>query len=127
DASSGFRAFSREAALKLNIFSKHTYTHETLIQAANMGLKIIEIPVIFRKREGKSKLISGLFSHIKKSMITITSTFLKYNALKVFFTSGLISFIAGFILGLKYIYVILTGQPGSHIQSLILAAVLLII
>lgn len=127
DASSGFRAYSREAALQLFVISKHTYTHETLIQAGHKNLKVIEIPVIFRKREGHSKLIKSVSSHIKKSLATIVRNTLMYNSLKFFSYLGLILIILGIIPMIRWFYlsyIILTG--GNHIQSLLIGVMLMV-
>ena len=86
DASCGFRAFSREAGLRFNIFSKHTYTHETIIQAAFKNLKIINIPITLQSRPvGKSKLIGNLYIHIGNSLRAIFRIILIYKPLKTFF------------------------------------------
>ena len=127
DASSGFRAYSKEAAMKLFVTSKHTYTHETLIQAQHKNLKVIEVPVEFRKREGRSKLIKSVSSHIKKSLTTIMRTTLMYNSLKFFSYTGLTLVALGLIPFLRwFILSFLAGEGGQHIQSLIVGSVLLI-
>ena len=82
DAQSGFRAFSRDAALKLNIFSDYTYVQETIIQAVDKKLKILQMPCEFRARHGKSRLISNLFSYAKKAGLTIIRSFVRYKPLK---------------------------------------------
>lgn len=87
DAQTGFRAFSREAALRMNIVSEYTYTQETIIQAAYKKLKIAQIPIIFRKRPGKSRLISGIWNYAKKSGLTIIRTYRDYKPLKIFWNS----------------------------------------
>ena len=115
DAQSGFRAFSRDAALKLNIFSDYTYVQETIIQAVDKKLKILQMPCEFRARHGKSRLISNLFSYAKKAGLTIIRSFVRYKPL-----------ILGILLGLRFLYFFLMGDKG-HVQSLILAAILLII
>lgn len=126
DASSGFRAYSREAALKLFVTSKHTYTHETLIQATHKNLKVIEVPVEFRKREGHSKLIKSVSSHVKKSMATIMRNTLMYNSLKFFGYLGILLGILGLVPFLRwYILSFLANQGGQHIQSLIVGSILL--
>jgi len=129
DASTGFRAFSREAALRLNVTSFHTYTHETLIQAIDKRLTIVQIPVEFRKREGKSRLIASIKSHIFKAMVTIIKTFTVYKPLRVMLSMGGLIFGAGLLLVLRFFYYFFfTASGGSgHIQSLILAAVFMLI
>lgn len=127
DASSGFRAYSREAVLKLNVFARHTYVHETLIEAMYKNLRLVEVPVTFMERKGKSRLITNLFSHIKKSLETILLTVMKYKALKIFFTLGGFFLIFGLLIGIRFLYFYLLGKGTGHIQSLVLAAILSII
>ena len=124
DASSGFRAYSKEAALQLFVTSKHTYTHETLIQASHKNLKIVEVPVTFRKREGSdSKLIKSVSSHIKKSMATIVRNTLMYNSLKFFSYLGFILIILGLIPMIRWFYLsYIASQGGQHIQSLLMGS-----
>lgn len=128
DASSGFRAFSREAALKMNINFNHTYTHETIIQATYQDLKITNVPIEFRPRQnGQSKLIQNIFKHIKNSSLIILRTILLYRALKTFFYLGLAIMLPGILLGLRFVYYYFNNQGTGKIQSLILAAILIII
>lgn len=127
DASSGFRAYSKEAALRLFVMSKHTYTHETLIQAGRKNLKVIEVPVTFRKRDGHSKLIKSVGSHIKKSMTTIVRNTLMYNSLRFFSYLGISLVILGLIPFIRWYllsYIILDG--GNHIQSLLVGMMLIV-
>jgi len=127
DASSGFRAYSREAAMKLFVLSKHTYTHETLIQAGHKNLKVVEVPVTFRKREGHSKLIKSVSSHIKKSLSTIVRNILMYNSLKFFSYLGMILLVLGLIPMVRWFYLsYIAYQPGAHIQSLLIGIVLMV-
>ena len=128
DAQTGFRAFSYDAALKLHTLSEYTYTQENIIQAAYEGLKIVEVPITFRKREGKSRLISNIFSYAAKSGITILKTYRDYKPLRTFtFIGGILS-IAGFITGLRVlIHWIKTGMVTPYMPTAILTAVLLII
>lgn len=128
DASSGFRAYTAEAIRELRIFSRHTYTHETLIQAAYGDLAVAEVSITFRARTGgagSSRLISGVFSHIVKSGSTIVRTILMYRAFKYLVTLGFVELALSAILGLRFLYFLLAlEQPGGHIQSLILASML---
>ncbi|MBS3084064.1 glycosyltransferase family 2 protein [Candidatus Pacearchaeota archaeon] len=127
DASSGFRAYSREAALQLFVISKHTYTHETLIQAGHKNLKVIEVPVTFRKREGHSKLIKSVSSHIKKSLATIVRNTLMYNSLKFFSYTGFILIILGLIPFIRWFYLsYIVYTAGNHIQSLLVGVMLMV-
>ena len=126
DAQSGFRAFSREAALKINILSDYTYVQETIIQSVDKKLKIIQIPCEFRKRDGKSRLISNLYIYAKKAGLTIIRTYIHYKPLKALLITSLFPLLIGFFLGVRYLYFFSIGDKG-HVQSLILTAILLII
>lgn len=128
DASSGFRAFSADAARRLNIYYTHTYTHETIIQAIYKKMKIVEIPIEFRERkDGKSKLIKNIFIHIKNSALIIMRTILLFRPLKTLFYLGLVIMAPGIFLGLRFLYYYILDRAGGKIQSLILASMLIII
>ncbi|MDI6821514.1 MAG: glycosyltransferase family 2 protein [Actinomycetota bacterium] len=127
DSQTGFRAFSREAALRINVLSDYTYTQETIIQAINKRLVVSEVPCTFRAREGHSKLISNIPSYIRRAGITIVRTYTMYKPLKVFFIMGTLLFLGGVGIGVRFLYFYFSGQSGGHIQSLILAAVLMIL
>ena len=94
DAQTGFRAFSNEAALRLNVLSEYTYTQETIIQAAHKGLRIVEVPCTFRRRkEGESRLVSSLVGYAKKAGLTILRTYMNYKPLRTFLIiSGRLTF-----------------------------------
>ncbi len=129
DASSGFRAFSRECALRLNPTIGHTYTHQTIIQAINHGMVIKEVPVTFRRsaREGgHSRLISGVGSHIAKSLLTIVRTLTTYKPLSVLGGTGLLLLLLGGLISLIPITNYLAGDTSGHLQSLIVSTVLTI-
>ena len=128
DASSGFRAFSREAALKLNVLYNHTYTHETIIQAVYKNITIGEVPIEFSPRtSGNSKLIKNLFAHIKHSSIIIIRTILSYKPLKILFYAGIVVMTPGILLGIRFIIHFLYGEGGGKTQSLILSAIFIIL
>ena len=126
DASSGFRAYSRDCAAHLSIISDHTYTHETLIDAYYKGMVVMEVPVTFKKRpHGQSRLISkGVLSHIMKSGATIIRTVLLYRALRVFSIIGGIMGALGLFGLLRYLYfALIEGDPAGHVQSLVISSV----
>ena len=101
DAQTGFRAFSREAALQLNVQSDYTYTQETIIQAMFKGLKIAEIPVDFRKRNDRSRLISNIGIYAIRASLTILRSYLEYKPLKFFGGLGLLFILLGLISGFR--------------------------
>ncbi len=127
DASTGFRAYTREAALRINILSHHTYTHETFFQLADLKLRIVEIPIMARPVKRKSRLIKSVSSHIRRSLTVIFRMTLLYKPLKVFLTIGVIIFVLGAALGARFLYFYFAGNGSGHIQSLILAAVMMIL
>ncbi|HEY7025898.1 MAG TPA: glycosyltransferase family 2 protein [Candidatus Limnocylindrales bacterium] len=130
DASSGFRAFSRECALRLNPFIGHTYTHQTLIQATHNGMVVKEVPVTFRAsaREGNSsRLIGGVSTHIVKSFGTILRTMTAYRPLAVMGGLGAAFMLAGVFVGLiPVLGWIAQGDTAGHVQSLIASVVLIV-
>jgi len=127
DATSGFRALSREAALQMNVVSRFTYTLETIIQAGKKNLAIAHVPVRTNAKLRESRLFSGNWNYIKRSMTTITRIYSMYEPLKMFSYIGAIVFGAGFLIGLRFLFFYITTGGMGHIQSLILAAVLLIV
>ena len=125
DATSGFRALNREAALRLNVFNNYTYTLETIIQAGQKNLSIISIPIRVNDDLRPSRLLKSILSYIKLSIITIVRVFIIYRPFRFFFTIGFSIFSAGIIIGLRFLYFYLTGNGNGHLQSLILASILL--
>jgi glycosyltransferase involved in cell wall biosynthesis len=125
DAPSGFRAFSRDAAINLNVFNPYTYTLETIIQAKQKNMTIVSVPVMVNEDLRPSRLVNSLFSYIKRSFITIVRIFIIYRPFRFFITIGLSLFLAGFLIGLRFLYYYFTFSPSGHVQSLILASVLL--
>jgi hypothetical protein len=130
DASSGFRAFSRECALRLNPYIGHTYTHQTLIQATHNGMVVKEVPVTFRasaRAGGESRLIGGVSTHIVKSLGTILRTMTTYRPLAVLGGLGVMFLIVGGLLGLiPLVSWIEQGNTEGHLQSLIASIVLIL-
>ncbi|HKZ71478.1 MAG TPA: glycosyltransferase family 2 protein [Nitrospirota bacterium] len=127
DAPSGFRAFSREAALRTNIVSGYTYTLETIIQAGHNRLAIAHVPVRTNPKTRESRLISNIWKYIWISASTIIRTYAMYQPLRFFSTIGVIIFTIGLIISARYIYYMSIGEGAGHIQSLILAAVLMML
>ena len=125
DAPSGFRAFSREAALHMNVINEYTYTLETIIQAGHNRMTVLSVPVRTNPELRKSRLFKSMYSYVKKSMVTIVRTFAMYRPLAFFTAVGSIPFLAGFILGVRFLYYFFHGSASGHVQSLILASTLL--
>ncbi|MEA2337883.1 MAG: hypothetical protein QOE82_1890 [Thermoanaerobaculia bacterium] len=127
DVTSGFRAFSRDAALQINVFNPFTYTLETIIQAGNRNLGVQSVPVRTNAPTRPSRLYRGLGTYLRKSIATIFRIYTIYKPLKTFFAIGALLMLAGSILGIRFLWDFAHGDRGGHIQSLILAAVFLII
>lgn len=127
DVTSGFRAYSREAALRTNIISGYTYTLETIIQAGHKKLAIMHIPVKTNPVLRESRLISGVMDYIWRSAATIIRTYAMYKPLKFFSAIGAAIFLVGLVIGGRFLFYYLEGAGEGHIQSLILSAVLLLI
>lgn len=127
DAPSGFRAYSRDAAMRLNVVSHYTYTLETIIQAGNKNIALTSVPIRTNQETRESRLFHSMFGYIKKSVVTIFRIFMMYRPLRFFAVLGAIIFGLGTILGIRFLVYYFMGQGQGHIQSLILTAVLLMI
>jgi glycosyltransferase involved in cell wall biosynthesis len=125
DATSGFRAFSREAAKNINVYSDYTYTLETIIQAGQKNMTITSVPVKVNNKLRPSRLIKSVPSYILKAMITIIRIFVVYRPFRFFIMVGSILFGLGFILGFRFLVYYFLGEGKGHIQSLILASILI--
>ena len=127
DATSGFRAYSRTAAMRLNVVSDFTYTLETLIQAGRTNLAIAQVPIQTNPQARASRLFSSIPAYIWQSAKTILRIYALYRPLRFFATVGLLLFIPGLVLGGRFVYYYVTGNGVGHVQSLILAAVLMML
>jgi len=128
DAPSGFRAISRETAIKLSVFGEYTYTLETIIQAGQSGIKILSVPIRTNSDIRPSRLAKNMRSYVKKSIGTILKIFMIYRPLKSFSLISLIPFSLGIILGLRWVVLFyLEDGSRSHIPSLILSSIFLIV
>lgn len=127
DATSGFRAYSREAALRIQLLTDFTYTLETIISAGKKRMAIHHIPVRTNPQTRESRLFQNMGDYIKKSVVTIIRIYTHYEPLKIFFYIGSFVFGIGVIIGIRFLYFYIFGNSQGHIQSLILAAVLLIV
>ena len=127
DAPSGFRAFSREAALRLNVINNYTYTLETIVQAGRNRMAITSVPIRTNRELRQSRLFSSMGSYIKKSVLTIIRAYMMYRPLTFFTVIGLIPFIAGLIIMVRFLIFFASGSGMGHIQSLILASTLMML
>jgi glycosyltransferase involved in cell wall biosynthesis len=127
DATSGFRAFTREAALRLNVLSSYTYTLETLIQAGASSMAVVYVPVRTNPQTRKSRLIANSLSFLLLSAGTIVRFYVMYRPLRVFTAAGVALVSGGVLLGLRFLYYFLSQGGAQKTQSLILAAILIIV
>lgn len=128
DAQTGFRAFSKDAAMRLNIMGDFTYTQETLVQAVNKNLRICEVPVNFYKREGESRLFPSVWSYAKRGGSTLIRSYLYHKPLKTFLMIGSLVFTVGFILGLRVlIHYWTTSMVTPLLPTSVLSVLLLIV
>lgn len=126
DAPSGFRALTRDAAMRINVFNSYTYTLEMIIQAGRQGMLITSVPVRTNPKLRSSRLMRSTFSYVLRSLFTIARIFMLYRPLSFFVSLGLILFGAGVMLGLRWVWLLYTGDPGTHVPSLVLASVLML-
>lgn len=125
DAPSGFRAMSRAAARRLVVFSDYTYTLETIIQAGQKNMAIVSVPVRVNGDLRPSRLVKSIPSYIQRSIGTMVRVFVVYRPFRFFATIGLFLFSLGFLIGLRYLWFLWNDPQAGHVQSLILASVLL--
>jgi glycosyltransferase involved in cell wall biosynthesis len=125
DAPSGFRAISREAARRLNIFDDYTYTLETIIQAGQKDISITWIPVETNRALRPSKLVKSLPIYIYRSILTIVRIFVVYKPFRFFVVIGSVLLTLGVLIGVRFLYFYYIGQGKGHIQSLILGSILI--
>jgi len=127
DTTSGFRAYTREAALRLSIVSEFSYTLESIILAGKKRIAVAHVPVATNPRLRESRLFGSTWTYLKASAATIVRIYAMYEPLKVFSFIGLVIFTAGFLISIRFLYYYVTGAGLGHLQSLILSAVLLIV
>jgi len=127
DTTSGFRAYTREAALRMTIVSEFSYTLESIIQAGRNRMAIAHVEVQTNPRTRPSRLFGSVRSYVQRSAATIVRIYAMYEPLKVFTYIGLTVFGAGFILGLRLVYYYFQYEAGRHIPSAIAAAVLMLL
>lgn len=127
DAPSGFRAMSRDAAMRLNVFSAYTYTLETIIQAGQSNLRIASVPVRTNADLRPSRLVSSIPSYVKRSLLTIVRVFVTYRPLTTFLGIGSLCTLIGLIAGIRFLYFYITATGEGHVQSVILAALFIIL
>ena len=127
DPPSGFRAYSREAAMRINVINDYTYTLETIVQSGREKMAVMSVPIRTNPELRESRLFHSMWGYIKKSMLTIVRTYLMYRPLYFFFMLGSILALVGVGFFVRYFVFFCSGEGGGHLQSLILASTLLIV
>jgi glycosyltransferase involved in cell wall biosynthesis len=125
DAPSGFRAMSRDAAIRMNVFNEYTYTLETIIQAGQKNLAITSVPVRVNGQLRPSRLVKSVPSYLKKSVVTIVRIFVVYKAFRFFIALGLSLMAVGGMAGVRFLFYYFSGDGTGHIQSLIFASIMI--
>lgn len=127
DAPSGFRAYSREAAIQMNVVNEYTYTLEQIVQAGRTKIAITSVPIQTNEELRPSRLFSSMFGYVKKSMVTIIRSYMMYKPMHFFITLGCFPFFIGIGLGLRFIVAWCRGSGQGNVQSLILCSTLIMI
>ena len=126
DTTSGFRAFSRDAARKLTVLSNFTYTHETILQAHSKGLCIANVPVNVNPKTRESRLFGSIRTYLTFSAATILRVFAMYNPLRIFLDTGFLFILVGSSFIVRFVYYYAMGEGSGKIQSLIFAAICIV-
>ena len=127
DAPSGFRAMSRDAASRLNVFSNYTYTLETLIQAGQKNMSVMSVPVRVNRDLRPSRLVRSIFSYVTRSIATMVRIAVVYRPFRFFLTVASVFMGLGLAFGLRFLYFYVNGDGGGHVQSVVLATTLVLI
>lgn len=127
DSTSGFRAMTRETALRMMVLSEYSYTLETLIQAGARRLAVAHVPITTNAPTRPSRLMRHLTHYLANSTVTIVRAYTLYRPLRVFVTLGLLALLGGVAIGVRFLILFFMGQGSGNVQSLILAAILCII
>ena len=126
DAPSGFRAISRQAAMRLNVFNAYTYTLETIIQAGRSNMRVISVPIRTNADLRPSRLVKSISSYVKRSLGTILRVFVIYRPLAFFAWLAGALLAAGLIAGLRFVYFYVIGSGEGHVQSVVFSALCII-
>ncbi len=127
DAPSGFRAFSREAAMRINVVNDYTYTLETIVQAGRDRIPITWVPIRTNPELRPSRLFKSIGGYVKKSMLIILRAYMMYKPLRVFSSMALVPTLIGLGIGVRFLVFYANGKGAGHVQSLILACTTIII
>jgi len=125
DAPSGFRAMTREAAMKLHVFTEYTYTLETLVQAGRHGMAVSSVPIRIHPPTRSSRLMKGIVPYVRRQAVTLLRIGMTYQPFYFFSVPGLLSLLVGFSISLRFLFHYVRGDGSGHVQSLILSALLM--
>ena len=127
DAPSGFRAYSRSTAMRMNVINEYTYTLETIVQAGRNKMAVTSVPIRTNPELRKSRLFHSMFGYVKKSMLTIGRAYMMYKPLAVFSAIAAVFGTTGIGIGIRYLYRRFNGKGQGNVQSLILSSMLIVI
>lgn len=127
DATSGFRAYTREAAMSLNVYSRYTYTLETLVQAGQAKLRVLSVPVEVNAPTRPSRLMRSSSEYVRRSLLTMLRSFVIYRPLRFFLVPTVLATGLGTAIGARFVVLWMGGNGSGNVQSLILAAILIIL
>lgn len=129
DSVSGFRAYSRESAMELNVVTEFSYCTETIIQAGRKRLAMASVPIDTNPKTRESRLFKSMRQHVYSSMLTIVRIYLMYKPFKIFVSSGLVVGVLGSLPFIRFLLLTIFSEEalGGHIQSLIAGSVLIIL
>lgn len=126
DAASGFRAYSKKSLLRLNVVTKFSYCMETIIQAGNKNLAITSVPVTTNKKTRESRLFKSMHQHVLKSMQAIIRSYIMFKPYAVFTALGTLFLIASLVPFVRYLILVIIGEQGGHIQSLLFGTICMV-
>jgi glycosyltransferase involved in cell wall biosynthesis len=127
DTTSGFRAYNREAALQLQVVSKFTYTLESIIQAGKMLVAVDHVPIRTNEKTRDSRLFPSMWSYVRRNGVSIFRIYALYEPLRLFMIAAAVVALVGTFIWGRFLWFLLQGEGGGHIQSLILGSTLFIV
>lgn len=127
DAPSGFRAMTRDTAMRINVVNDYTYTLETIVQAGREKIAVTSVPIHTNPQLRPSRLFNGVWAYVKKSIVIILRAYMMYQPLKAFTYISILPTVTGLGIGLRFLFFLFSQGGTGHVQSLILACTLIII
>lgn len=127
DVSTGFRGYSRDAAMRLGVYSLHTYVHTTLMSAQDQHISIVEVPIKARAVQRQSRLIKSIPDHLWKAGLNIVRNIVLFRPMRFFGITALILFVIGALPILRWLYFFSIGEGQGHVQSILLGGVLVLL